>query len=559
MSCNRGIWFANTIDRKVRKGFNEIKFQIGDVMNKNPLFPILCIIFIAFIYLNAPADIPRVMNFQGYLVDEGGNPPPNNDYDMLFKIWTDSTGGDSLWAQEITNVEIDSGLYSVTLGIGHPININPNQQLWLEVDIEGLLNTDDRYRLAAVPYSLSAIMADSCRTAGGRWNVVDSVLYTNDFWGIARGGAGNVINNNTGPQTILNLGTACTLGVHAHHSTISGGFENSISSGHFTTIAGGRGNHVEQNYATVSGGYINQATAAFATVGGGDNNTASREYAVVSGGWNNVASGEKAVIGGGDNNNASRENATVGGGDGNTASWQNATVGGGESNTASGQSATVPGGEDNIASGRYSFAAGRHAQATHEGSFVWADANGSNFESEMDNRFHIRASGGTVIYTDRNATIGAILEPNASQWNTVSDSTKKRNIRPVNGEEILYKLSRLSIMQWSYKAADPNIEHIGPMAQDFYAVFGLGSSDTTISSGDPAGIALAACQELHKITKKQAKEIDGLKAKVGELEKFIEIMLSQNQSKIKSAKEAATATPAIGIDRDDACLAIKSQ
>lgn len=514
-------------------------------MNKNPLFLILCIIFVAFIYQNASADIPRVMNFQGYLVDEAGNVPDSGYYAASFKIYNDSLGGTPLWEESMDSVFIDSGLYSVTLGISNPININTNQQLWLEVDIEGLLNTEDRYRLAAVPYALSAIMADSCRTAGGKWNVIDSVLYTNNFWGIARGGADNVIYNNLEPQTILNLGIACTTGLHANHSTICGGYENSISSGHFTTIAGGRRNHVEQTHSVVSGGYNNQAIADCATVCGGENNTASGEDAVISGGWNNMASGETAVVGGGYNNNASRECATVGGGYGNTASWENATVGGGEDNTASGQSATVPGGEDNIASGRYSFAAGSHAQATHEGSFVWADANsGSNFESEMDNRFHIRASGGTVIYTDRNATIGAILEPNGSQWNTVSDSTKKRNIRSVNGEEILCKLSRLPIMRWSYRAADPNIEHIGPMAQDFYSIFGLGSSDTTISSSDPAGIALAACQELHKITNGQALEINELKAKVDELENLIEIMLSQNKSKIKSAKDTAIATPA---------------
>ncbi|MEI6568182.1 MAG: peptidase S74, partial [Verrucomicrobiota bacterium] len=37
-----------------------------------------------------------------------------------------------------------------------------------------------------------------------------------------------------------------------------------------------------------------------------------------------------------------------------------------------------------------------------------------------------------------------------------------------------------------------------PMAQDFHAAFGLGGSDTTITSVDPDGVALAAIQGLNE-------------------------------------------------------------
>jgi regulator of replication initiation timing len=36
------------------------------------------------------------------------------------------------------------------------------------------------------------------------------------------------------------------------------------------------------------------------------------------------------------------------------------------------------------------------------------------------------------------------------------------------------------------------------MAQDFYAAFGLGGSDTTITTVDPDGVALAAIQGLNE-------------------------------------------------------------
>ena len=48
----------------------------------------------------------------------------------------------------------------------------------------------------------------------------------------------------------------------------------------------------------------------------------------------------------------------------------------------------------------------------------------------------------------------------------------------------------------AYKASPDR--HIGPMAQDFYAAFGLGQGETTIATVDADGVALAAIQALAK-------------------------------------------------------------
>lgn len=53
------------------------------------------------------------------------------------------------------------------------------------------------------------------------------------------------------------------------------------------------------------------------------------------------------------------------------------------------------------------------------------------------------------------------------------------------------------------------------MAQDFYALFNLGNDDKSISTIDPAGIALAGVQQLKK-------ENDELKQMCGMLLKRIE-------------------------------------
>jgi hypothetical protein len=109
-------------------------------------------------------------------------------------------------------------------------------------------------------------------------------------------------------------------------------------------------------------------------------------------------------------------------------------------------------------------------------------------------------------------------------WVNSSDKNLKENYAEVNGKEIVEKLEALPILSWNFKADDPSIRHIGPVAQDFYAAFGLGNDNTTISTVDPSGLALAAIQELVKENKEQQQIIEEQKNKMSELEKRLEKM-----------------------------------
>lgn len=66
----------------------------------------------------------------------------------------------------------------------------------------------------------------------------------------------------------------------------------------------------------------------------------------------------------------------------------------------------------------YTFAAGRRAQAAHQGSFVWADSTNANFASTANDQFMIRANGGVKIVDGLNApsftTFAALHAENAS-------------------------------------------------------------------------------------------------------------------------------------------------
>jgi trimeric autotransporter adhesin len=89
------------------------------------------------------------------------------------------------------------------------------------------------------------------------------------------------------------------------------------------------------------------------------------------------------------------------------------------------------------------------------------------------------------------------MAANAGSWSSLSDRRLKTAIEPADAGAILDRLFATPISTWSYIAQGQGVRHIGPMAQDFAASFGLGENDTTISTIDADGVALAAIQGLN--------------------------------------------------------------
>jgi hypothetical protein len=169
----------------------------------------------------------------------------------------------------------------------------------------------------------------------------------------------------------------------------------------------------------------------------------------------------------------------------------------------------VPGGRLNTASGYASFAAGRQAIADHRGAFVWADSSAiSSFVSEADNQFRVRATGGVDFVTSSDESTGVRLPAGGGSWSSLSDRAAKTSFAPIDSRGILERVAALPLSTWEYKAEAGNVRHLGPMAQDFHAAFGLGDSDTRISTVDADGVSLAAIQGLHSIVEEQQQIID---------------------------------------------------
>jgi hypothetical protein len=236
------------------------------------------------------------------------------------------------------------------------------------------------------------------------------------------------------------------------------------------------------------------------------------------------------------------------------------TTASGDYSTATGYETTASGigstamGENAMASGNYSTAMGSHTIASgnsstamglatsadggcstamgtlvttngHLGSFIIGDyKNGGVDFNTADNQFMARFGGGFALFTKQDCSIGMELKANANSWSTLSDSTKKENFRPVDGEELLATFRQFRLGTWNYKGQDPvSYRHYGPMAQEFHAAFGhdgigVAGDDTTINQADFDGINMTAIQALEKRTSELREKTAELRARTMELE-----------------------------------------
>ncbi|MEU7766740.1 tail fiber domain-containing protein [Nocardia sp. NPDC049190] len=80
----------------------------------------------------------------------------------------------------------------------------------------------------------------------------------------------------------------------------------------------------------------------------------------------------------------------------------------------------------------------------------------------------------------------------------------------MNGRDILAEVVQLPISTWRYEWEPAEVRHLGPMAQDWRASFGLGDTDKKIHLADANGVALVCIQALHKQIAELRAELEKL-------------------------------------------------
>ncbi len=368
-------------------------------------------------------------------------------------------------------------------------------------------------------------------------------------------GGGN-INNAAGEYASIGGGDGNSAG--GEYANIAGGGANTASS-FADTVGGGYDNTASSpdGSTTVSGGDDNTASADSATVAGGYDNNATNQYGTVSGGIYNIAGGYGSVVPGGEENTASGVFSFAAGNGAqavNNGSFVWADDSGGTfASTANNQFAVranggilfagdllLSGGSEtyhNLSLGGGNSVGYLYASypalgdGIHLGYNYYYDSNGAGHP--------INAGGATsrlsMQYGQIILAVGAVdgapstnrLVANMTgvtvygTFNNSSDRNAKQDFAPINSAQILEKVGQLPICEWSYKE-DPKTRHVGPMGQDFYATFNIGTDEKHIAPIDEGGVALAAIQGLNQKLEEKDAEIQEMKERLSKLERLID-------------------------------------
>jgi hypothetical protein len=409
-------------------------------------------------------------------------------------------------------------------------------------------------------------------------------------------GTANTVNTNSTNSAVLG-GRDNLIESGAHETSVVGGLDNIIRADQRSAfIGGGARNEIlrDNQHAVIAGGRDNRIgtnCVITAVLGGGDNMIANNvDGGLLLGGFRNDISGSlnpngrhiaPVIVGGSDNGIGYRSHwAAILGGDENiigTNAVGAAILGGVNNGVANNASNAV--------------AMGRSAKANHAGAFVWADNRSTSFNSAGANTFNIRAEGGVHVSADTDLSFGSTVRQMINLWSTTygigvqsstfycrtdasgsfswhrggthsdsanspgaggvemmrlnsgglrvngtfvsaSDRQVKSGFADLEARDVLERVAGLPIRTWHY-TNDPTVRHIGPVAQDFHAAFGVGPDDKHIATVDADGVALAAIQGLnHKLEQaleQKQTEITELKRELGELRQLV-LSLAQTTS-----------------------------
>ena len=428
--------------------------------------------------------IPQMLSYQGKLTDTLGQPVPNGDHSVAFKLYTVPSGGSALW-NETQTVTTKAGLFSVLLGSATPIGSIPAAgAVYLGMAVSGGPELTPRLRIVSVAYAYKADTANYALAGGTPENTwvrgtPDSVLYTYGQLGISMGGSGSMLYGSY-RYSHVDFGTACTTGTSGQDNpgcTVGGGYGNHCG-GYGAVIAGGYQNRTTGDYSSVGGGLNNTASGGRATVGGGDNNLASGNWDVVAGGTYDTANGGNSFVGGGyDNVAGTNPFAVVCGGSHNLASGNSSFVGGGYGGVASGTGSAVAGGNYDTASATYSFAANNNSNATYSNSSAF---NGQATTASNQTRV------GALSKASGTFTIDHPLDPYGKILNHYFiEGPEMRNI--YDGEAVLDAAGRAVVTLPDYFDAlnrAPRIQLTGVGSSDVY-VAGEENGNRFVIGGKP--------------------------------------------------------------------------
>jgi len=158
--------------------------------------------------------IPRLLSFQGVLIQPDGTVYPDGQYLIAVRLFTTETDGSPVFVDELSSAVV-GGVFNLIIGEQASIeDVDFTQQLWLEIGLPGSPQQtfSPRTKLTTAPY---AMMAQNSVTAGGLTpDAKGAVLSLN-------GASGNMTMNGLGGLVITRTGTSLNIDASAVSGNIT--------------------------------------------------------------------------------------------------------------------------------------------------------------------------------------------------------------------------------------------------------------------------------------------------------------------------------------------------
>jgi hypothetical protein len=498
---------------------------------------------VAFTPVSAQA--PRSMSFQGVLTDTS-DVPIEGLQTIGVKLFDAASGGTQVWSRTYNSHSVNEGSFNIILEGGSPSfpTLTFNDSLWIQVEA-GAEVLSPRTQLTASPYAMGLSLpieaVATLNTTGSALKITNNTFDSGSraISGISENGVGVFGVGTTGIQGegvvgVIGKGQGGVLGI------------STLASGTGVTGQGGGTGVTGSTVSTSGQGVRGWATALSGTtygVHGEARSTGGRgvygEATASDGSTYGVYGQSQSTIGSAVFGWASSSTGHNFGVQGRTSSasgsavfgWATSTTGlnygvRGSTFSASGWGGFFDGGKGTYTRGEDNDAPdlvlggssstnddGRiFSDPSYPSSDIWLHSNDAvvivldQDVTGSDADFEVRDNTGTVIFNVDDS--GEVRVNNTLVHG--SDRNRKEDIRPVEVASILDQVAELPIHRWRYKGE--STPHIGPMAQDFYSSFLVGSDEKYIATVDADGVALAAIQGLYELVQTQQAEIERMRA-----------------------------------------------
>ena len=452
----------------------------------------------------------NVISYQGYLAQDGT--PVDGERSLTFTIYTRLQGGTNLWSETHDNVSVNQGVFTVLLGSTVSLDsVNfGTRACFIAVTVDGVELTP-RQQIASAPSALTLKVPADIEGS----SVFEVLKVRNTFAG------GGIHAEGTDPDSFGLKGTGGRFGVYGEGGSY-GLYGLCPNAGKWGVLG-----QASADSGTGFGVYGVSNSPDGVGVYGSNHADTGDALGIV--GTSHLSDDGIAIRGRG--NRYGVQGLAIGTTGENFGVW-------GTTDSPSGWSGWFEGGRglfsDRLTVTYNSNTANPHLNITEDETVGYARLQMQNTSDTThwtiaaggpsNDRFNVWSSRRGANVMSLRATGDPLVMANGAKltaggvWTDVSSARAKTRFQPVDELEVLEKVSRLPVQKWSYKVA-PDVEHMGPTAEDFHDLFGLGADDAHLASLDSNGVALAAIRGLYRVVKKQEAEIAALRKRVDELTK----------------------------------------